>query len=101
MASRRGFAPRDSPLAFGAHLLLTLLTLCLFSEILRLATFTSAVPTNHLARRREDSGGPNDPRIYRGSIEPCIESSETSKRDFDVDFGAAFDDLGSTMHSIV
>ena len=101
MASNKIFTPRDSPLAFGAHLLLTLLTLCLFFEILRLATFTSAIPTRRLAHHREDSGGPNDPRIYRGSVEPSIASSENSKRNPDVDFGATFDDLGSTINSIV
>lgn len=85
--------------AFGAHLLLTLLTLCLFFEILRLLTFTSATPINHLAQRRDDSG-PSDGSIHHGITNWGVESSEISVRDFGENVKAAFEDLGNTVKSI-
>lgn len=99
MTSNRRFAPRGSLLTFSTHLLLTLLTLCLLFEILRLLTFTSATPIKDLTHRRDDSG-PNDASIYQGLIDSGIESSETSKRDFGENVKAAFEDLGDTVKSI-
>lgn len=99
MAPNRRFAPRGSLLTFSTNLLLTLLTLCLFFEILRFLTFTSAAPIKVLTQRPDDSG-PNDASIYQGLIDSDIESSETSKRDFGENVKAAFEDLGDTVKSI-
>lgn len=99
MAPNRRFAPRGSLLTFSTNLLLTLLTLCLFSEILRFLTFTSATPIKDLTKRPDDSGL-NDASIYQGLIDSGIESSETSRRDFGEIVKAAFEDLGDTVKSI-
>jgi len=99
MTPNRTSKPRGSWFAIGTHLLLTLLTLCLIFEILRLLTFTSATPVTHLAQRRDDTG-PNDPSMYQGVIDHIIGSSESSKRDFLGDFTGAFDDFGKSVKNI-
>jgi hypothetical protein len=99
MASNRALTPRGSPLAFGAHLLLTLLTLCLIFEILRLLTFTSATPINHLAQRGDDSG-PDGPSTYYDIIDTTVKTSGNPKRDFHDRLNSAFEDLGNTTKSI-
>lgn len=99
MASSRKFTPRGSWFALGTHLLLTLLTLCLFFETLRLLTFTSATPINHLGQRRDDSGS-DDLSIYQGFIDTSIDTGDNSKRDFGENVKAAFDDLSNSIKSI-
>lgn len=95
MASIERSTPRGSWSAFGTHLLLALLTLCLFFEILRLLTFTSATPNNHLAHRRDDYGS-NDASMYHGVIHPSIKPSEISKRDL----GDSLMEFGNKIMSI-
>ena len=99
MASNRGITPRHSPFAFGIHLLLILLTLCLFFEILCLLTFTSATPIYHLTQRHDDFGS-SDASIYHDLIDSSIVASENSKRDFGENVKAAFEDLGDTFKNI-
>lgn len=60
---------------FVAHLSLTLITLCLFCDILRLAPSASAVSVTHLTHRR-DVSGTNNPSLNHGALSP----SEGSKR---------------------
>lgn len=99
MSSIRRPTPRGSWFAIGTRLLLTLLTLCLFFEILRLLTFTSATPINHLAQRRDDSGS-TDASIYPGVIDTSIHTDDNSERDFGENIKAAFGDLGNSVKSI-
>jgi len=94
MASNRGVTPRNSPFAFGTHLLFTLLTLCLFFEILRLLIFTSATPIN-----RRDDFGPNDASMHHGPTDWGADSS-LSQRDFGENVKAAFEDLGDSVKKI-
>ena len=95
MASIKKFTPRGSWFAFGAHLLLTLLTLCLFLETLRLLTFTSATPINNLAHRRDDSAS-NDASMFPDVIDSSIKPSEISTRDL----GDSLMDFGNKIMSI-
>jgi hypothetical protein len=99
MASSKERSTRGSRFAVGAHLLLTLLNLCLIFVILRFLTFTSANPINHLAQRRDDSG-PDDPSTYHGMVDTTIKTSENPKRDFGDSLNSAFEDLGNTTKSI-
>lgn len=76
MAFNRGITPRNSPIASGARVLLTLLTLSLFFEILRLLTLTTATPISHLTQRHDDFGL-KDAFIYHpGLVDTSAESSE-------------------------
>ena len=99
MAFRSEITPRRSLFALGAHLLLALLNLCLLFEILRLLTFTSATPINHLSQRR-NAFGSNDDSGYQGLIDTGIELSENYKRDLGEYIKAAFEDLGDSVKSI-
>jgi hypothetical protein len=90
MATCRGLPPHCSLSRLVLHLLFTLLTLCLFFEILRLATFTSASPVNQLTQRREISAL-NDPSLYRGATDNSI----ASKR------GTVGEDISNTFDDIV
>jgi hypothetical protein len=67
MASSQAIALRGSPFAFGAHLVLSLITLCMVFDILSLPTFASAIPINHLAHRRDDSGS-TEPSVYHRAL---------------------------------
>lgn len=99
MASSRVRTPSGSGFTFGAHLLLTLLTLCLIFEIIRLINFTSATPINHSVQRHEDSGS-DGPSPYYGVIDTTIKTSGNLKRNFRDSLNSAFDDLGNTTKSI-
>lgn len=98
LAFNRGLKPRHSPSGFNTHLLLTLLALFLFFEILRLPTLTSAIPIDHVARRRDDSG-PNDPSIYNDAIDSSVDSSEYFKRGVGEDIKTTFQDMGHKIKS--
>lgn len=89
MATSRGLMPRRSS-RFVAHLFLTLITLCLFCDILRLGPSASAVPVTHLTHRRDVSDS-HDQSLYHGAVDP----SEGSKRR---NLG---DDISNTFHDAV
>lgn len=89
MATSRGLMPRRSS-RFVAHVFLTLITLCLFCDILRLASFTSAVPVTQLKHRR-DVSGPNNPSISHGAV---ASRDGPNRRNVG-------DDISNTFHDVV
>lgn len=99
MASNRRSSPRGSPFALGTHLLLTLITLYLFFEILRLPTSTSAVPINHLACRRDDSGT-NDAPTYHAATDSSVGPMDHLERDVGEDIKTTFKDIGIKIKNV-
>jgi uncharacterized protein YpuA (DUF1002 family) len=80
--------------------LLTLLTLCLFFEILRLPTFTSAIPINRLARRCDDSES-KDPSTCHGTIDSSVDPNEHFERDTGDDIKTVFHDTGTKIKNVI
>jgi hypothetical protein len=89
MSNCRCTTTRRSPSRFIVDLLNTLIILGMYLQILLLATFTSASPT----QRREISAL-NDPTLYHGAIDSTRGTSELFKR------GTVGDDISNTFDDI-